>query len=206
MSAEMEMKQKTLQIQLAGVGGQGIISTGRLLLSVGQEEGFLVKGNETHGMSQRGGSVVFQVRIGNFNGVLIPEGEADVLLSTEPMEAVRNINVLKPGGLVITETHRIIPAISNVIKKEYPPDEILYETMKKRTANIVKVPARDIAESVGNLRGANLVLLGVLVQLTDFFDPSLVEQKIAERWPKVSDINLETFHKGMEFASKLKLQ
>ncbi len=204
--SEMKPAQKTLQIQLAGVGGQGIISVGRLLLAVGQDNGFEVKGNETHGMSQRGGSVVFQVRIGNFKGVLIPDGEADVILATEPMEAVRNLNILKKGGIIITDTHHVIPAIANVLDKPYPDDELLYQTMKKKTDKIYKVPAREIAERIGNIKGANLVLLGALVEITKFFDPLAFEKRIAEKWPKVKEKNLEAFRKGMEFAMKLKLQ
>lgn len=204
--SNMEISQKTLQIQLAGVGGQGIISTGRLLLAVGQDAGYKAKGNETHGMSQRGGSVVFQVRIGDFKGVLIPEGEADVILATEPMEAVRNLNILKREGLIITDVHHIIPAIANVIDKPYPDDNLLLETMKKKTNRIYIVPAREIAEKMGNIRGANLVLLGALVELTEFFDPQMFERRIAEKWPKVKHLNIKTFRKGIEYASKLKLQ
>ncbi len=204
--SEMNPVQKSLQIQLAGVGGQGIISTGRLLLSVGQDSGLAVKGNETHGMSQRGGSVVFQVRIGNFKGVLIPDGEADVILATEPMEAVRNLNVLKKGGIIVTDTHHVIPAIANVLDKPYPDDELLYQTMRKRTDRIYRIPARDIAEKIGNIKGANLVLLGALVELIGFFDPSAFEKRIAEKWPKVKEKNLEAFRKGLEYAAKLKLQ
>lgn len=195
----------TIQIQLAGVGGQGIISTGRLLLAAGLASGKEVRGNETHGMSQRGGSVVFQVRIGDYKGVLIPDGEADILISTEPMEVVRNINMLKPGGLAILNTHQILPAIINITKQKYPELEVLYADIYERTDNVVIVPARQIAEEVGNIRGQNLVLLGVMAEMSDLLAKDIIRQKIEEKWPKLAEKNLATFDRGVTFAKQRKI-
>ncbi len=190
---------KHLQVHLAGVGGQGVVSIGRLLVELGQYYGFKIKGNETHGMSQRGGSVVFQVRIGNFSGVMIPEGEADVLLATEPMEALRSINMLKKEGIIISDTHQIVPPIANIIHKPYPDMEIIVETLKRKTINVYLIPATRIANELGHSKGANLVLLGQFIRVTDFFEIKTVEKLIEKKWPKFKEKNLEAFRTGHEF-------
>jgi indolepyruvate ferredoxin oxidoreductase, beta subunit len=195
-----------VQIHIAGVGGQGIISTGRLLLEAGLAEGKQVRGNETHGMSQRGGSVVFQVRIGDYKGVLIPEGEADILISTEPMEVVRYINMLKPGGLAILNTHRVVPAIINITKQKYPELEVLYDDIFKKTDRVLIIPAKHIAEEIKNEAGQNLILLGALVEMSDLINKEILRAKIKEKWPKVAERNLQAFDKGIEYAQKAKAE
>ncbi len=188
-----------LQINIVGVGGQGTISIGRLLLQTGLIQEYNIRGNETHGMSQRGGSVNFQVRVGQFKGVLIPNSGADIILATEPMEAVRWINSLKPDGIVISDKHAVIPAIVNVTKQKYPKLEKLIDYVRMKTNNIILIPAMKIARSYNNDKAANLVLLGALLQVTPLFDPNILRSLIKEKWPRMAESNTICFDAGIRY-------
>lgn len=188
------------EILLTGVGGQGIISVGRILLQTGLEEGLQIRGSETHGMSQRGGSVVFHVRVGDYKAVLIPEGGADIIIATEPMELLRNIKYLKKDGIAITSTHKMIPPISAVIKQPYAELDDVFKSIKHRTKNLLVVPAEKIADELDNARGENIILLGAMNALSKLFDEKVIKEVIKARWPKVAGANLTAYAKGYEFA------
>jgi indolepyruvate ferredoxin oxidoreductase beta subunit len=122
-----------LQMVVVGLGGEGIIFMTRVLAEGFYRSGHSVISTETHGMAMRGGSVISQVKIGNYQSPLIRYGEADMLLGTSDVEAQRNIPFLKDGGTVIMNT--------------------------KGKGNDC-VDATGIAHKLGNPRGGNLVLLG----------------------------------------------
>ncbi len=195
-------KSKDVQIYLAGVGGQGIISTGRLLLDIALAEGYTIHGAETHGMSQRGGAVEFHVRIGNFSAATIPKGKADIVLAMEPIEMVRSLEYLKDNGIIIVNTKEIIPNFGKITKKKYPNFNDLLQEARKKTSKITIVPANKMAEEVNNSKGENLILLGVMNSLVKLFNSNTFEQKISERWPKLAEKNISTYKKGIEYAIK----
>ncbi|MCR4400282.1 MAG: indolepyruvate oxidoreductase subunit beta, partial [Syntrophomonadaceae bacterium] len=104
-------RERVTSILIAGVGGQGTLLTSRVLAHVAEQEGLDVKVSEVHGMAQRGGSVVSQVRFGpRVYSPLIPMGDADVLLAFEKLEAARWLPFLKEGGLLIINDERVDPA------------------------------------------------------------------------------------------------
>jgi indolepyruvate ferredoxin oxidoreductase beta subunit len=137
------------QIVLAGVGGQGILFAARVLSHLGLQLGLDVMGSETHGMSQRGGSVVAHVKLGTYKSPLIRAGEADVLYSFHAMETYRNLRFLRPGGLCFVNLTRI----------DRFDDEIL-DHLKKKDIAFRNCDATGIALKMGSKRSANIALIG----------------------------------------------
>lgn len=142
-------------IILAGVGGQGILSIATVIGQAAVANGMYLKQAEVHGMSQRGGDVQSHLRISDnpIASDLIPAGQADLIISVEPMEALRYLPMLAPEGWIITNTEPFI----NV--PNYPTPETLEKALKEQK-NIVAMPAEQIAKDMGFARSANMVILG----------------------------------------------
>ncbi|MBP1767151.1 MAG: indolepyruvate oxidoreductase [Candidatus Aminicenantes bacterium] len=146
------MKQ---DIILAGVGGQGIISIAYVIASAALEEGFDVKQAEVHGMSQRGGAVQSHLRLspGRIWSDLIPQGEADLVLSVEPLEALRYLDYLRPDGMVIASRAPFI----NI--KNYPDLETVLSKIREIPRHLI-IDSEKLAKEAGSSRTQNMVLLG----------------------------------------------
>lgn len=182
-------------ITLVGVGGQGTILTSDLLALAAMHAGFDVKKSEIHGMSQRGGSVVSQVRYGDrVRSPIIPEGATDVLVAFERNEALRFAHLLKPGGLLlVNDTERIPVTVSS---GQQPPAERLSERLAAYPG-LHLVPADRIAAEVGNVRTANVVLVGALSKLLDAIPDEAWQSALRQRVPqKFLDVNLSAFAAG----------
>lgn len=163
-------------ILLCGVGGQGTILASKLLSHALLDAGYDIKMSEIHGMSQRGGSVVTQVRYGKqIWSPIIGKGSADILVSFEAMEALRYAQQLRPGGIIVTNNHRIPTATTLSGAELYPEDVIL--RLKAATRTYV-LDAAGIAHGLGSAKAMNVVLLGALIQLLGLenlnWDASLV--------------------------------
>lgn len=178
-------------IVLAGVGGQGIILASRILSEAALEEGFDVKKSEVHGMSQRGGSVVSFLRVGeDLQSPLIAHGTADLLLAFEPLEAVRYLHFVKDGGVVVSND-RPIPV------GDYPTVDELIETLGKRAETVV-VDALELATQAGNPLTQNVALVGVAASHLPFADDTLlsvIRRLVPE---KAKDVNEKAFHLGKD--------
>ena len=188
-------KTSPCSITLVGVGGQGTILTSDLLALAAMHAGFDVKKSEIHGMSQRGGSVVSQVRYGDLvRSPIIPEGATDVLVAFERNEALRFAHLLKPGGLLlVNDTERIPVTVSS---GQQPPVERLSERLAAYPG-LHLVPADRIAAEVGNVRTANVVLVGALSKLLDAIPDEAWQSALRQRVPrKVLDVNLSAFAAG----------
>lgn len=154
------MEQQVTNILIVGVGGQGTILASRVLSGVVQAAGYDVKVSEIHGMSQRGGSVVTQVRYGpKVASPIISAGSADIILAFELLEALRWQPSLKPGGKMIVNTQEMNPMPVVVGAAEYPKDAL--EQIQKRSETVA-LNALEVALSCQNPKGVNVVLLGVL--------------------------------------------
>ena len=186
-----------LNFLLVGVGGQGTVLASTILAQVGIQAGYDVKKSEVHGMAQRGGSVSSHVRWGQrVFSPLIGDGEVDILVAFEQVEALRYIGALRPGGTVIISDQAIVPMTVTAGDANYPePTEIL-DTITQATSDITIVPGISIAEELGNVRVSNVVVLGALSRLLDT-DVEIWQKTIAEQVPaRYVELNLKAFSKG----------
>lgn len=182
-------------ILLAGVGGQGIILASKIL-SIGLiNAGYDVKMSEVHGMAQRGGSVTTQVRYGDkVYSPIIGKGQADVLVSFETMETSRYLDYLNADGRIVINEHQIPSATVLAGLADYP--EGVIETIKER-ANTTVFKAAEIAESLGNPKTMNVVLVGALIKalgLEELDWETVIKETVKERFV---EINLKALEAGM---------
>lgn len=184
----------TKNIMIVGVGGQGTLLASRILGNTVINEGYDVKVSEVHGMSQRGGSVVTYVKYGDrVYSPIIDEGEADVILAFELLEAYRALPYLKPGGRIIVNTQQIDPMPVITGAAEYPAD---IAGKLCEAANTTLVDALSLAEQAGNIKAVNVVLIGVMAATSDIPYENWVDTIKTTVPPKFLDINLKAFDLG----------
>ena len=184
----------TTNIMIVGVGGQGTLLASRILGNALIHEGYDVKVSEVHGMSQRGGSVVTYVKYGDkVWSPIIGEGEADIILAFEQLEAYRALPYLKKGGVVDTGTQCIdpMPVITGAAK--YP--ENLCEKIAAQ-ADLISADAIAMAKEAGTIKAANVVLIGILAHRTNIPYETWVEVLKTTVPPKFLDVNLKAFDMG----------
>jgi indolepyruvate ferredoxin oxidoreductase beta subunit len=150
------------QIFLAGVGGQGILSVTDILCNTALKMGFRVRGSETHGMSQRGGSVISNVRFGDVHAPLIMEKTADILIGFEPIEALRYSDYIKKEGYTLVNIHSI-PSPSLVLSKDsYPKIDSIISELEVLCNHVISLDATQLASNLGKPIIQNIVMLGAL--------------------------------------------
>lgn len=187
-------------IILSGVGGQGILSIATVIGKAALDEGLHIKQAEVHGMSQRGGDVQSNLRISS-TGIasdLIPRGGADIVISLEPMEALRYLPWLSPDGWVITNSEPFV----NI--PNYPEMEHVLRELKT-LPHVVVLDVDAIAKESASPRAANMVLLGAAAPFLGI-DAAKMEQGIRDifgrKGPEIVDTNLAAFRAGYEQAQK----
>ena len=184
----------TKNIMIVGVGGQGTLLTSRILGGLAIDAGYDVKLSEVHGMAQRGGSVVTFVRYGDkvFEPI-VEEGQADVIIAFEKLEALRYAHYLKKDGVLIVNDWRIDPMPVVIGAAEYPQN--ILETLAQ-SYKIYTVNAMEEAKKLGNSRVFNLIVLGVAAQHMDFTQQqwhTVIENTVP---PKTVEINKTAFNVG----------
>ena len=189
------MKQ---DIILAGVGGQGILSIAYVIDHAALADGLAFKQAEVHGMAQRGGAVQSHMRLsdGTIWSDLIPKGEADMILSVEPLEAVRYFDFLRPDGIVITSLtpYRNIP--------DYPDLEKVLQAVRKAPRSVV-FDSEKLAKEAGTVKAQNIVLLGAASSFLILKEKTLlgtIETLFRGRGPTVLEANLKAFELGKKAA------
>lgn len=191
------MPNQVTNVLIVGVGGQGTLLASRILAQVVLQLGYDVKVSEVHGMAQRGGNVVTQVRFGQqVYSPLVAKGEADVILAFEELEALRWLPYLKEGGRIIINDQSIdpLPVLTGAAK--YP--EAIPEKIKAKVPGTIVVNATDIATKCGESRAANVVLLGVLAKMLNL-DLELCRQALEKTVPaKALAINEAAFAEGLK--------
>lgn len=187
---------ETKSVAIVGVGGQGTVLTSDILIEGLVDLGYDVKKTEQHGLSQRGGSVNCFVKYGDkVYAPLIAEGEADVLIAFEKIEAVRFLKLLKKDGTLVVNEHEIYPIPVKMGTAEYPTDAV--DQLKKAVEKTYALDATAEAQKIGTIRVASILLLGALVKimgLTDYDWKSLIRRKVPE---KFVEMNLQAFDKGL---------
>ena len=187
----------TKNIMIVGVGGQGSLLASRILGAAAMESGYDVKVSEVHGMSQRGGSVVTYVRYGNeVASPVICEGEADVILSFEKLEAARWLPYLKIGGTIVTALQEINPMPVIIGAASYP-DEIV-EKITALGVDIIAEDAQAIAREAGRERASNAALIGLAAHALGFA-PEVLRKAVEDCVPaKAKEVNLKAFDMAQE--------
>lgn len=185
---------ETMNIMIAGVGGQGTLLTSRILGGIIMEAGYDVKLSEVHGMAQRGGSVVTFVRYGDkVYEPIVEAGQADVLIAFERLEALRYAHFLKKTGVLIINDQRIDPMPVVIGAAVYPTDIVEELSIKYK---VIRVDAMTEARELGNNRTFNVVILGVAAQYMEFSKEDWLTAIEAAVPPKTVEINKKAFVKG----------
>ncbi len=197
---EVPKTQHPTSVILAGVGGQGVLLISELLAWTAIAAGYDAKQTEIHGVSQRGGSVYSHVRFGSqvYSPLVMP-GQADVVLGVEKLEALRFAMYVKPGGLIIVNEHEIVPRSAGAAADSYPHQTIDY--LKDKGLHVINIPATKLAIELGNIRVANIILLGALsafITLPENVWEDVLQQRIPD---KFLAINQKAFALGQEMAS-----
>ncbi|NMB44178.1 MAG: indolepyruvate oxidoreductase subunit beta [Clostridiales bacterium] len=184
----------TKNIMIVGVGGQGTLLTSRVLGGVMLQAGYDVKVSEVHGMAQRGGSVVTFVRFGEkVAEPVVEEGQADVLIAFEKLEAMRYAHYLKKDGVLILNDQRIDPIPVIIGAAKYPSNII--ESLEE-TYNVIKVDAVEEARKLGNTKTFNIIVLGIAARCMEFTKEEWLKV-IEDTVPKKTiEINKKAFEVG----------
>ena len=185
-------------IILSGVGGQGILSIAAVIGEAALKEGLYMKQAEVHGMSQRGGSVVTYVKYGSkVNSPIVNEGEADLILAFEQLEAARWLQYLKKDGTLIINTQKIDP-MSVIIGNSVYPDGVL-DAINKAGAKTTNLDALSLAVSAGSAKAVNVVLIGVMASHMDLNRDvwiNAIKNTVPE---KFLEMNLKAFDLGYNY-------
>ena len=190
------MANNTKNIMIVGVGGQGTLLTSRILGGITVEAGYDVKLSEVHGMAQRGGSVVTFVRYGEkVAEPIVEEGQADLLIAFEMLEAKRYAHFLKKDGVLVVNEQRIDPITVVTGAATYP--EGIVEELEKEYS-VLKIDAMDEALKLGNSKVFNIIVLGMAAKHMDFSKEDWL--KVIEKTvpPKTVEMNKKAFLLGFE--------
>jgi len=197
------MSRKT-NIVLTGVGGQGVITAANILGKAAVRAKTNVYVSEVHGMAQRGGAVNCTVRLGNVSGPLVAAATADVIVSLEPVEALRNIMYANKKTKIITDINPVVPFTVSVGGEKYPNLDDIYKEIQSR-AILFKIDALKIAKDSGDAITKNIVMLGALAASGILpFKSDVLLTTILENIPvKYKDINKKAFNGGMKALKEL---
>ncbi|MFO7677648.1 MAG: indolepyruvate oxidoreductase subunit beta [Thermoplasmatota archaeon] len=192
------MNNKT-NIVLTGVGGQGVITAANILGKAAVKADITIYVSEVHGMAQRGGAVNCTVRMGDLSGPLVPSGTADAIVSTEPIEALRNIAFANKKTKIITDINPVVPFTVAVGGEKYPDLNDVFNELQSH-AVLYKIDSLKIAKESGAIITKNIVMLGALAASDILpFKSDVLLEAILENVPlKYKEINKKAFYGGMK--------
>ena len=189
-----------VRIYMTGVGGQGTLTATTLLSRTALDQGIEIVSGEIHGMAQRGGVVESTVLLGGWKSPKISHGEADVMLGFEPLETLRGLPYLKPGGAIISNTETLPPLGVSSGREEYPDVDGIIHKAKACSGKNWFLPCRTLGLEAGAVQCGNIVLLGALcaTELVPF-GPDALESAIRKYLkPKLVDMNLRAVELGVK--------
>ena len=204
------MSEDKFNIMLSGVGGQGLMLLSQTIGRACSNMDKKVITGEQHGLSQRSGSIYVHLRLGeDAHSPLIPYGEADLMVSLEGMEVLRNIEYLKPDGHIISSNSLMHHPIetNKVVQEEideYITIEDIVEKLEEFTKNIYMIDSLSLAKEAGNPRTENVVLLGTVAAISDFpLEKDVLKEVVKETVPeKTIEVNLKAFELGYKEGAK----
>ena len=189
---------KNYSIYISGVGGQGIIKTSVIIGEAAMLEGYDVVMSEIHGMSQRGGSVSTELKIGNFKSSIVEESKADLILAFEPIEVLRGLNKANKDTTLIFNTFPIVPSTLTQTGETYPEIEDIVKNLKDNFDSVYPIEGNGLAVDAGSILSLNMVLLGACVANDDFpLSKETVETAMKNNLaPKFHEMNLKAIENG----------
>jgi indolepyruvate ferredoxin oxidoreductase beta subunit len=192
---------ESINIIIAGVGGQGNVLASRIIGDAAIEENYHVTIGETFGAGQRGGSVLSHVRLSKDKkyGPLIPQECADVVIGLEPFEALKcATEFLRPKGTVITNEYPVMPSDRN-----YPKIDDIFNSLKKISTKIFTLNSTEIAKELGDVASSNIVMMGAAYASGVLpLEEKHLKNAIQERLSKSTDLNFKAFDKGKKMAKQ----
>jgi indolepyruvate ferredoxin oxidoreductase beta subunit len=190
------MKTSACDLVVVGVGGQGVILVSNVIGVAAVKAGYAVRGAETHGMAQRGGSVISHIRIGCTYGPMVPPGGANVLLALEPAEALRYAHFIASDGVALVNTQPILPITVTTGKASYPPVDEILAPLRNRCKELKTLNATRLAAELGAAQAMNVVMLGLLSRYVPIREELLLET-LSETIPaKYLELNKRAFQIG----------
>ncbi|HMK48312.1 MAG TPA: indolepyruvate oxidoreductase subunit beta [Methanocella sp.] len=188
----------SFDLVIVGVGGQGAILASDIVGKAAVTEGLPVTASETHGMAQRGGAVENHVRIGCRYGSMIPAGGADCLMSMEPLEALRFAKYLKPDGVVVINTEKIVPVSVYSHKTPYPELDQIVEIMENVCVNVKIADYTGLAKKAGSAQALNVAMIGAVSRYMPLKTETLKDVIAKSVPPKTVAVNLKAFDLGRD--------
>ena len=188
-------------IAIAGVGGQGNLFATKILCQYAMDRGLEVLGTETIGAAQRGGSVVSHMRISDkpIYSPLIPKGSADALIGMEALELLRHLPILNPNGYYIMNLYTVPTMFTNIGMERYPATDDIIAAARKVVSKGAAIKATYKAAELGNAQMTNVVMVGALAKMDDFFEADEIRKLVAAFSPeRFRDNNLKGFDAGFE--------
>jgi len=190
------MKTSQCDVVVVGVGGQGVILISDIIGKAAMKADLPVRGAETHGMAQRGGSVVNHIRVGCEYSAMVSPGGADVLLALEPTEALRYAEYLSPEGTALVNTKPVLPITVTTGAAEYPKLEDILGPLEILCKDLKVMDATGLAAQAGHPQAANVVMLGALSKYLPIDTETLMEALEETVPPKFLEINKKAFELG----------
>lgn len=203
-------KQKLMQTYpnginflLTGVGGQGTILASNVLADLGVMLGFDVKKAEIHGMSQRGGTVTSYIRWAEkVYSPIISQGEADIIIAFEKLEAIRAIDQIKKGGIILINDYSIIPVTVSSGNAVYPSDDTIIEKIHSFTNRDYWIKGMQIADELGNSKVSNVAVLGALSHILNIEKETFLKSIVDKIPVHLRAVNQASFGKGWDSIRK----
>ncbi len=185
-------------VYICGIGGQGIIKTSIVIGETALSKDMNVVMSEIHGMSQRGGVVSTELKIGEDQSPIIPEGGADLILSFEPVEALRALSKSNKNSIIVTNISPVLPSTINQQDVDYPEVSDIIKELESKVEKVYAIDANEIANNAGHPLSMNMAMLGAATAISTF---PLEKEEVIEMMknhlpPKSIEINLKAFEDG----------
>ena len=186
-------------LYLVGVGGQGVVRLGQIIATYAMEEGQKVKLFKKVGMAQRGGPTLCEIRIGEASGSRIPPLSSDIVVAMEMAEALKTLEYVKPGGIVILNKSKVYPIHIMTHPEKYPTEQKIEELFQKTGARLFWIDAKNIALEIGLPIAENIVILGAISYASSFKKESMIEV-LKKNIPHEVEKNINAFLAGYKIA------
>lgn len=195
---ENNLNSNNYNIYVSGVGGQGIIKTSVIIGEAAMGEGFNVVMSEIHGMSQRGGSVSTEIKIGDFKSSIIEGSKADMILGFEPIEVVRGLTKVNENTKIVFNSYPIVPSTLSQTNEVYPNVDEIIANLKDNFDSVYPIEGNSLAKDAGSILSLNMVLLGAAVANDSFplSKDAVIKAMKHNLAPKFHEMNEKAIEKG----------